>query len=49
MSRVSLVLVPDVGPNCGKIASNNGSINVNHGPGAVLLAISEAMKFPEVR
>ena len=24
-------------------------INVNHGPGAVLLAISETMKFPEVR
>lgn len=47
--NVSGIQPPDVGPNCGKIVSNNGRINVNHGPGAILLAISEAMKLPEVR
>ena len=48
--NVSGIQPPDVGPNCGKIATNNDrNINVNHGPGAVLLAISEVMTFPEVR
>lgn len=47
--NVSGIQPPDVGPNCGQIASNNGRINVNHGPGAILLAIAETMKFPEPR
>ncbi|HYC91097.1 MAG TPA: glycoside hydrolase family 88 protein [Thermoanaerobaculia bacterium] len=36
---------PDIGPNCGKIGSDNGRVNVNHGPGALLLALSEVMKM----
>jgi hypothetical protein len=47
--NVSGIQPPDVGPNCAKIASNHGRINVNHGPGAILLAIAEVMKFAEVR
>lgn len=38
---------PDVGPGCGQISSTNGTTNVNYGPGAVLLAVSEVLKFPE--
>ena len=45
--NVSGIQPPDVGPNCGKVASNNGPINVNYGPGAVLLAASEVLKFPD--
>ncbi|HKR66800.1 MAG TPA: glycoside hydrolase family 88 protein [Thermoanaerobaculia bacterium] len=37
---------PDVGPGCGKIASDN-AINVNYGPGALLLAASEVLKFAD--
>jgi unsaturated rhamnogalacturonyl hydrolase len=40
---------PDVGPGCGTIASNHGAINVNYGPGAILLAAAEVLQFPEVR
>ncbi|MGZ5444937.1 MAG: glycoside hydrolase family 88 protein [Thermoanaerobaculia bacterium] len=38
---------PDVGPNCGKTSSDHPTINLNYGPGAVLLAASEVLKFPE--
>jgi rhamnogalacturonyl hydrolase YesR len=40
---------PDIGPGCGTIASNHGTINGNYGPGAVLLAAAEVLKFPELR
>jgi hypothetical protein len=36
---------PDTGPGCGSIATNNGAINMNHGPGAILLAVSEVLKL----
>ena len=36
---------PDIGPNCGNIRSDNGTINVNYAPGAILLAISEVLKM----
>ena len=39
---------PDVGPGCGQKASNDPVINMNYGPGALLLAASEVLKFPEV-
>jgi rhamnogalacturonyl hydrolase YesR len=42
---VSGIQPPDVGPGCGKITSTDPVINVNYGPGAVLLAASEVMKF----
>lgn len=45
--NVSGIQPPDIGPGCGKIASNNGTINVNYGPGAVLLAIAEALRFSD--
>lgn len=38
---------PDVGPGCGKQTSNHPTINLNYGPGALLLAASEVLKFPE--
>jgi hypothetical protein len=44
--NVSGIQPPDVGPNCGKTSTNNGTVNVNYGSGAVLLALSEVMKFP---
>jgi rhamnogalacturonyl hydrolase YesR len=44
---VSGIQPPDVGPNCGKTTTNNErGVNVNYGSGAVLLALSEVMKFP---
>lgn len=43
--NVSGIQPPDIGPNCGKTISNNGPINVNYGPGAILLATSEVMKL----
>lgn len=36
---------PGIGPACATIASNDPVINVNYGPGAVLLAASEVLKF----
>ena len=36
---------PDIGPNCGNIRSDNGTINVNYAPGAILLAIAEVLKM----
>jgi rhamnogalacturonyl hydrolase YesR len=42
---VSGIQPPDIGPNCGKIASPHVTINVNYGPGAVLLAASEVLKL----
>jgi hypothetical protein len=42
---VSGIQPPDIGPNCGKINSDNGEVNVNYGPGAVLLAVSEVLKL----
>lgn len=42
---VSGIQPPDVGPNCGKLASNHPTINLNHGPGALLLAASEVLKL----
>jgi hypothetical protein len=44
---VSGIQPPDVGPNCGKLSSNHPTINLNHGPGAVLLAASEVLKFSD--
>lgn len=38
---------PDVGPGCGKIATNHPTINLNYGPGAILLAASEILKFSD--
>lgn len=43
---VTGVQPPDVGPGCGKISSG-GEINLNYAPGALLLAVSEVLKFPE--
>jgi rhamnogalacturonyl hydrolase YesR len=36
---------PDIGPGCGKIASNDPTINVNYAPGAILLAAAEVLRF----
>ncbi|HYI10695.1 MAG TPA: glycoside hydrolase family 88 protein [Thermoanaerobaculia bacterium] len=44
---VSGIQPPDVGPGCGKIASSHATINVNYGPGAILLAAAEVLKFPQ--
>lgn len=44
---VSGIQPPDVGPNCGKLSSSHPTINLNHGPGAVLLAASEVLKFSD--
>jgi rhamnogalacturonyl hydrolase YesR len=45
--NVSGIQPPDIGPGCGKAPSNHGTINLNHGPGAVLLASSEVLKFSD--
>ena len=37
---------PDVGPNCAK-ATSGGIVNLNYGPGALLLAVAEVLKFPD--
>jgi glycosyl hydrolase family 88 len=44
---VSGIQPPDVGPGCGKISSNDPIVNVNYGPGALLLAAAEVLKFPD--
>jgi hypothetical protein len=36
---------PDVGPGCGQASSDDPVINLNHGPGALLLAASEVLRF----
>ena len=41
---VSGIQPPDIGPGCGVIRSDNGKVNVNYAPGAVLLAISEVLR-----
>jgi unsaturated rhamnogalacturonyl hydrolase len=38
---------PDVGPGCGKRTSSDPVINMNYGPGALLLAASEVLKFSD--
>jgi hypothetical protein len=38
---------PDVGPGCGQLSSNHETINLNYGPGALLLAASEVLKFSD--
>jgi rhamnogalacturonyl hydrolase YesR len=40
---------PDVGPGCGKVSSSltTPELNLNYGPGALLLASAEVLKFPE--
>lgn len=43
--NVSGIQPPDIGPNCGRTASDNGPVNVNYAPGAILLAASEVMKL----
>lgn len=37
---------PDIGPNCARKTSND-EINLNYGPGAVLLAAAEVLKFTD--
>lgn len=45
--HVSGIQPPDVGPGCGRIATNNErNVNVNYGAGALLLAASEVLQFP---
>lgn len=38
---------PDIGPGCAQIASSDPAVNVNYGPGGLLLAISEVLKFSD--
>ncbi|MGZ4777931.1 MAG: glycoside hydrolase family 88 protein [Thermoanaerobaculia bacterium] len=38
---------PDTGPNCAQKTSNDDVINLNYGPGAVLLASAEVLKFSD--
>ncbi len=44
---VSGIQPPDVGPGCGKVSSNDPIVNLNYGPGALLLAASEVLKFSD--
>ncbi len=43
--HVTGIQPPDIGPGCGKIASNNGTVNLNYGPGAILLATAEVLQL----
>ena len=43
---VSGIQPPDIGPNCAQKTSND-EINLNFGPGAVLLAAAEILKFTD--
>ena len=45
--NVNGIQPPDIGPGCGKITSNDPVINVNYGPGALLLASAEVLKFSD--
>jgi hypothetical protein len=44
---VHAIQPPDIGPGCAQQSSNHPTINLNYGPGAVLLAIAEASKFSD--
>lgn len=44
---VSGIQPPDVGPGCGKVTSYDPVVNLNYGPGAILLAAAELSKFPD--
>jgi hypothetical protein len=38
---------PGIGPSCDVISSDDPVINVNYGPGSVMMFIMEALKFPD--
>ena len=38
---------PGTGPDCGVVASNDSQVDVSYGVGALLLAASEVLKFPD--
>jgi rhamnogalacturonyl hydrolase YesR len=42
---VSGIQPPDIGPGCGTTRSNNADVNVNYGPGALLLATAEVLRL----
>jgi rhamnogalacturonyl hydrolase YesR len=44
---ITAIQPPGVGPACDLTSSYNASVNVNFGPGAVLLASSEVLKFSD--
>jgi rhamnogalacturonyl hydrolase YesR len=44
---VTAIQPPGVGPACDLTSSYNPAVNVNFGPGAVLLAASEVLKFSD--
>lgn len=47
LGNLSGIQPPGVGPDCAKVASDNGAVNVNYAPGALMLAAAEVMKFPD--
>lgn len=49
VGNVAGIQPPDTGPGCGTTTSNLTEVNVNYGAGAILLAASEVLKFPEYR